>query len=64
MEIEDLINRSKALLDSLLTEEALAMMTDEQLNLIEEAKKSVNLDGDLGEKLEILKKYTDVNKHK
>lgn len=64
MEIEDLINRSKALIDSLLTEEAMAMMTEEQLNLIEEAKKSVNLDGDLGEKLEILKKYTDVNKHK
>jgi hypothetical protein len=64
MEIEDLINRSKALLDSLLTEEAMEMMTEEQLNLIEEAKKSVNLNGDLGEKIEILKKYTDVNKHK
>ncbi len=64
MNLQELVNQSKSLLDSLLTEEVLSNMTEEQLKLIEEAKKSVNLEGDLSEKLEILKKYTDVNKHK
>jgi hypothetical protein len=64
MDLQELVNQSKSLLDSLLTEEVLSNMTEEQLKLIEEAKKSVNLEGDLSEKLEILKKYTDVNKHK
>jgi hypothetical protein len=48
-------------MDSLLTPEVLDKMTDEQLKLIHEAKNSVNLKGDLSEKLEMLKKYTDVN---
>jgi hypothetical protein len=61
MNINDLIQQAQGLMDSLLTPEVLDKMTDEQLKLIDEAKNSVNLKGDLSEKLEILKKYTDVN---
>lgn len=61
MNINDLIQQAQGLMDSILTPEVLGKMTDEQLKLIDEAKNSVNLKGDLSEKLEILKKYTDVN---
>jgi hypothetical protein len=61
MNINDLIQQAQGLMDSLLTPEVLDKMTDEQLKLIHEAKNSVNLKGDLSEKLEMLKKYTDVN---
>jgi hypothetical protein len=61
MNINDLIQQAQGLMDSLLTPEVLDKMTDEQLKLIDEAKNSVNLKGDLSEKLEMLKKYTDVN---
>jgi len=61
MNINDLIQQAQGLMDSLLTPEVLDKMSPEQLKLIDEAKNSVNLKGDLSEKLEILKKYTDVN---
>jgi hypothetical protein len=61
MNINDLIQQAQGLMDSLLTPEVLDKMTEEQLKLIDEAKNSVNLKGDLSEKLEMLKKYTDVN---
>jgi hypothetical protein len=61
MNINDLIQQAQGLMDSLLTPEVLDKMKDEQLKLIDEAKNSVNLKGDLSEKLEMLKKYTDVN---
>jgi hypothetical protein len=61
MNINDLIQQAQGLMDSLLTPEVLDKMSPEQLKLIDEAKNSVNLKGDLSEKLEMLKKYTDVN---
>jgi hypothetical protein len=61
MNINDLIQQAQGLMDSLLTPEVLEKMSPEQLKLIDEAKNSVNLKGDLSEKLEMLKKYTDVN---
>lgn len=61
MNLENLIQQAQGLIDSLLTPEVMEKMTPEQLKLIDEAKNSVNLKGDLSEKLEILKKYTDVN---
>lgn len=61
MNLENLIQQAQGLIDSLLTPEVMEKMTPEQLKLIDEAKNSVNLKGDLSEKLEMLKKYTDVN---
>lgn len=61
MNLENLIQQANGLIDSLLTPEVMEKMTPEQLKLIDEAKNSVNLKGDLSEKLEMLKKYTDVN---
>ena len=61
MNLDDLIKQAHSLMDSLLTPEVLEKMTDEQLKIINEAKNSVNLKGDLSEKLEMLKKYTNVN---
>lgn len=61
MNLENLIQQAQGLMDSLLTPEVMEKMTPEQLKLIDEAKNSVNLKGDLSEKLEMLKKYTDVN---
>lgn len=61
MNLENLIQQAQGLIDSLLTPEVIEKMTPEQLKLIDEAKNSVNLKGDLSEKLEMLKKYTDVN---
>lgn len=61
MKIDELITQAKNLMDSLMTPEITAQMTEEQLKLVNEAKNSVNLKGDLSEKLEMLKKYTDVN---
>jgi hypothetical protein len=64
MSLDKLVEQAKGLMDSLMTPEVIKQMTPEQLNLVNEAKNSLNLQGDLSEKLEILKKYTDVNKHK
>ena len=64
MSLDKLVEQAKGLMESLMTPEVIKQMTPEQLNLVNEAKNSLNLQGDLSEKLEILKKYTDVNKHK
>lgn len=64
MNLDALMEQAKGLMNSLMTPEVIKAMTPEQLNLVNEAKKPVNLQGDLSEKLEMLKKYTDVNKHK
>ena len=60
MNLENLIQQAQGLIDSLLTPEVMEKMTPEQLKLIDEAKNSVNLKGDLSEKLEMLKKYTSI----
>jgi hypothetical protein len=64
MSLDKLVEQAKGLMDSLMTPEVIKQMTPEQLNLVNEAKNSLNLQGDVSEKLEIIKKYTDVNKHK
>lgn len=64
MNLDALMEQAKGLMNSLMTPEVIKAMTPEQLNLVNEAKKPVNLQGDLSEKLEMLKKYTDVNKYK
>lgn len=61
MNLDDLIKQAHSLMDSLLTPEVLEKMNEDQLKIINEAKNSVNLKGDLSEKLEMLKKYKDVN---